>query len=51
MIEIIDLENGGFAYRVEGIYQETNPDKEGNVLMTEAEANEKAAILAARLGL
>ncbi len=50
-IQIIELENGGFAYKVGGVYQETNPETAGNALMTEAEANAFALVVAARLGV
>ena len=48
MIEVFELPHG-WAYRVEGVYQEYDPDLEGFVPMSEARANECAEAVRERL--
>jgi len=48
-IEIFEVELGRWAYRVEGVYQEWHPEREGFSPMTEQEATAQAAITAQRL--
>lgn len=47
-IEIFEVE-GGFGYRVGGVYQEFHPNKEGLVPMTQEEAETLAAEVLQRL--
>lgn len=48
-IEVFEIEPGRWAYRVGGVFQEWHPDSDGFVPMTEAEANEQAQIVVARM--
>lgn len=48
-IEIFEVDGGGFGYRVQLVVQYWHPDKEGFVPMTREEAEECAAVVAARM--
>jgi hypothetical protein len=48
--EVFELEDGRWAYRVGGVYQEWHPEREGYSPMTEEEARQMAAVVAARMG-
>lgn len=48
MIEILEFE-WGFGYRVDGVYQEYDPECEGFVPMTRERAEEAAMVIKARL--
>ena len=47
-VQVYELPHG-WVYQVDQVYQEYNPDLPGFVPMTEAEAREKANIVANRL--
>lgn len=47
--EIYQIESGRWAYRVESVVQEWNPEQPGFVPMTETEAESWAAIIAERI--
>lgn len=47
-IEIFEI-NGGFGYRVGGVYQEFNPYEADNVPMTEEQARQFAEEVALRI--
>ena len=48
-IDIFELEPGRWGYRVGSVYQEWHPDRDGYVAMSQAEAEQCAAVVAARM--
>lgn len=51
MIEIYELPDGRWGYKVESVVQEWMPDVDGHVPMTKEEAETNAKIVAERLGI
>lgn len=50
MIEVFEIEEGRYGYRVGGVYQEWTPGTDGYVPMTKEQAEQFAAEVAARIG-
>lgn len=49
MIEVYEVENGRWVYKVERVIQEWHPEKDGNVPMTEEEANYFSSVIYERM--
>ena len=49
MIEVFQISENSWGYRVGGIYQEFHPEKDGFVPMTEEEARNLALVVQARI--